>query len=703
MGGSSDFNKLRNLAVVATLRVINANLGQWKDKKQQEDALVPLLKQRRLMKRNNRPGLENQPHSSETLRNILVDLISKYPATRPGERGHVGKKSLGILTVFEKGSKAFSTHLLEQLRATCEAEGQTFLDEDGEHESEATQREVANSDVEGQTPERKTSGLSVHPQGEGVRGEKHPAATSRGSSVDADGSEYDPSVHERAPKVHAKKMNGKGPSDKTRNQNAVSVANRSKALGGKRKAPANDESESATKLVSTPSGVYRSRSSQPVSKQPRLTTEGASSLPPASSPAFDTTQEITPTPSKKTAIRPVSAAGTVDLTKSTGKTSKQPAETDLHGIGLREAEIDGTFAQAPNPEKASERPKNGPLQVKSADTQEQIPARDGELRNQTIHNVITASPILLTTVGDSRQQTQPQGQLQEEHFRALDLSIGYDDVEKAQNSIWLNIRDITNDLFEHRGVDKSALAEFHQQPSAQLRDLYATVFSWDWQERVVALQLGKNAKLNNERVLRGLISAGIFRSVFKDPTPWNPRSFGTNMDLEYLRRALESKGTVHSCHGIIESILIGETGLRLDDVLAQTMMHRMADPQFSNTVTKQATELAQTLSLTLIPHILSSKATKTAKEGSGPFTWSSALRDVFQDALNLKSKMEATNDRKYEISWIEASVVYDRTTMDGYLGPKNAKKVVMALSPCITAKRAGVEVELASPARVVMM
>ncbi|KAK5127442.1 hypothetical protein LTR85_006781 [Meristemomyces frigidus] len=232
----------------------------------------------------------------------------------------------------------------------------------------------------------------------------------------------------------------------------------------------------------------------------------------------------------------------------------------------------------------------------------------------------------------------------------------------------------------HKGGDmNTAAVPLDPAPQKELAELYATVFSGaEWRAKYIELQA--RIGLSSIDVLGSLVSAGVCSSVFAVNTPWR-------------MQAIDTDGLGRKWLAVME--VLADDGYHVDELLDRAASRMILQPDFkSGALSEHAALLADTLALTLHPHIqrmTGSRRTPKSRAWSmkgGVVTWMADLREIFQKALMLKTRIETTSDTSFDFRWYQGREGLDEDEMEMLYQGDLPQEVGITIMPGVTADSA---------------
>ncbi|KAF7186784.1 hypothetical protein HII31_11881 [Pseudocercospora fuligena] len=203
---------------------------------------------------------------------------------------------------------------------------------------------------------------------------------------------------------------------------------------------------------------------------------------------------------------------------------------------------------------------------------------------------------------------------------------------------------IPNILCVRNGLNRMAPAVFVEQPQPQLRSLYQQVLGGeDWYSILNNRQERPSPwRLRVDDVITSMTTAEVYNKVFRAKLPWDLEatleSLGSQLD--YVKEAVDDRG------------------YKLSDIL-KNANYKMADcPKFrKHTISKHARFLANSLAMTLKPHLNHTKATQDLAVNTPGFgsdtKWIDDLTRLFEACIVLKGKSEGHENVEIEYFWME--------------------------------------------------
>lgn len=207
---------------------------------------------------------------------------------------------------------------------------------------------------------------------------------------------------------------------------------------------------------------------------------------------------------------------------------------------------------------------------------------------------------------------------------------------------------IPNILCIRNGLDRTAQAVFVEQPQPQLRSLYQQVLGGeDWYSILNNRQERPSPwHLRVDDVLTSMITAEVYNKVFRAKLPWDLEATLESLgsQLEYVKEAVDDRG------------------YKLSDILKNAQYKMAYCPKFrKHTISKHARFLANSLAMTLKPHLNHTKAAQNLAANTPGFgtdtRWIDYLANLFEACIVLKGKSEGHENVEIEYFWMQPGTI----------------------------------------------
>ncbi|KAK3626743.1 hypothetical protein LTR56_015839 [Elasticomyces elasticus] len=699
--------RLRNVALLQTLRYIDANLGSWTEKAEQDTALLHVIRTQDLHRKLTRGERNLAPHDVGSLRNLITRAVN---AKQKPPRAGGAKKTTKDL--FESGSNLFTDNFLadigfdnvkqpQMMQEAQASNGPIQGSREGDIEIEDEQRspigkrpsrEQGQDGIEKMELKRKRRSSAEEVEESDTEepvatlgSEDEPPRKKMRASADADEAGQVKDVGSRI-----REGNVSQPTDQ--NPNAISDVSTLERRAETESEVAEDLSAEVEDPLSMHANAPRKRQYQKAfgsdeqsaedthneerHRKRSRTAHDVAAQTQASTTFSRSRDELANVIDLSSEQRPADHSRTLQV-MTTGVTSQQPlsilssANADPMQLNLQPP---GTAAPS------NDKPSGGETAQAATDALSDDRDREESHRGGASSHAaelhfpdtnVYGAPKPVFDVRKMLERTREIApEFQPENRARMNMAPCDVKIRDTMKQIERRIGECSQSWCETRGRDPNATPIFLAEPTQDLEELYSRLLSTDtWQLKLIELQSRQDTVvLRARKAVSGLLAAAVTKEVFEKATPWDAeRKFDDALSEEtkYFEETMKQRGYPWR------------------DSLKHAAWIQAEDKDFQQRVMKPyADKLAHKTMRTMLPHLNSmTHDPKPSQELSFEPEWMRDLEVAFLQALVLKSKLDAACDATFEYYWLEPDSPYVPGDMQPTSQNGRPESVIHALMP----------------------